>query len=79
VYAALPGPIDTDMIRDWDIPKANPSAVARAIVDGVAEGQEEIFPDPMSAMLAEGWPSGAIKMLERENAAQLATLLLAQD
>ena len=34
VHAVLPGPIDTDMVRALDIPKASPEHVARAIVDG---------------------------------------------
>ncbi|MEV1085628.1 SDR family NAD(P)-dependent oxidoreductase [Streptomyces sp. NPDC050211] len=71
VHAALPGPVDTDMIRDWDIPKTSPQAVARAIVDGVEKGEEEIFPDLMSAALAESWRTGAVKALERQNTALL--------
>lgn len=69
VHAALPGPMNTDMIREWDLPKAEPAAVAGAILDGVASGQEEIFPDPMSATLASGWADGIVKALERANAA----------
>jgi NAD(P)-dependent dehydrogenase (short-subunit alcohol dehydrogenase family) len=69
VHAALTGPTDTDMTRGFDIPKASPESVARAIFDGVENGEEEIFPDPMSASLAESWRSGAVKALERENAA----------
>lgn len=68
VHAALPGPIDTDMIRDWDIPKTSPADVARAILDGIANGDEEIFPDPMSGTVAPGWDAGIIKTLERANA-----------
>jgi NAD(P)-dependent dehydrogenase (short-subunit alcohol dehydrogenase family) len=69
VHAVLPGPVDTDMNRDFDIPKSTPESVARAIFDGVENGDEEIFPDPMSASMAESWRSGAAKALERENAA----------
>jgi NAD(P)-dependent dehydrogenase (short-subunit alcohol dehydrogenase family) len=69
VHVALPGPVDTDMIRDWDIPKSPPESVARGIFDGVENGDEEIFPDPMSASLAASWRSGAAKALERQNAA----------
>jgi NAD(P)-dependent dehydrogenase (short-subunit alcohol dehydrogenase family) len=69
VHVALPGPVDTDMIRDWDIPKSPPESVARGIFDGVENGDEEIFPDPMSASLAASWRSGAAKKLERQNAA----------
>jgi NAD(P)-dependent dehydrogenase (short-subunit alcohol dehydrogenase family) len=66
VHVVLPGPVDTDMTRALDIPKASPESVARAIFDGVEKGEEEIFPDPMSASLAEGWRNGAVKALERQ-------------
>jgi NAD(P)-dependent dehydrogenase (short-subunit alcohol dehydrogenase family) len=69
VHRVLPGPVDTDMTRDLDIPKASPESVARAILDGVEKGEEEIFPDPMSESVAEGWRSGAVKALERQFAA----------
>jgi NAD(P)-dependent dehydrogenase (short-subunit alcohol dehydrogenase family) len=69
VHAVLAGPVDTDMVRGLDLPKATPEAVARAIFDGVEKGEEEIFPDPMSASIAESWRSGAAKALERQFAA----------
>jgi NAD(P)-dependent dehydrogenase (short-subunit alcohol dehydrogenase family) len=69
VYAVLTGPVDTDLTRGFDIPKASPESVARAIFDGVANEEEDIFPDPMSASLAEGWRNGAPKALERQFAA----------
>ena len=68
VQAVLPGPIDTDMVRDLPIPKTPPESVARGIFDGIENGEEEIFPDPMAAMLAEGWRAGVSKELERQNA-----------
>jgi NAD(P)-dependent dehydrogenase (short-subunit alcohol dehydrogenase family) len=69
VHAVLTGPVDTDMTRGFDIPKASPESVARAIFDGVENDEEEIFPDPTSASMAAGWRSGAAKALERQNAA----------
>jgi NAD(P)-dependent dehydrogenase (short-subunit alcohol dehydrogenase family) len=66
VHAVLAGPVDTDMSRGFDIPKASPESVARAIFDGVEKEEEDIFPDPMSESLAESWRSGAAKALERE-------------
>jgi NAD(P)-dependent dehydrogenase (short-subunit alcohol dehydrogenase family) len=72
VHAVLTGPTDTDMTRGFDIPKASAESVARAIFDGVENGEEEIFPDPMSETLAESWRSGAAKAMERENAAFVA-------
>ena len=69
VHAVLTGPTDTDMTRGLDIPKASAASVAAAILDGVENGDEEIFPDAMSASLADGWTSGAAKAFERQNAA----------
>jgi NAD(P)-dependent dehydrogenase (short-subunit alcohol dehydrogenase family) len=66
VRIVLPGPIDTDMVRDLAIPKASPESVARAIFDGVERDEEEIFPDPMSEAIAEGWRDGAVKALQRQ-------------
>jgi NAD(P)-dependent dehydrogenase (short-subunit alcohol dehydrogenase family) len=71
VHAVLAGPVDTDMSRGFDVPKASPESVARAIFDGVEEGEDDIFPDPMSQAMAESWRSGAVKALER----QFATLV----
>jgi NAD(P)-dependent dehydrogenase (short-subunit alcohol dehydrogenase family) len=69
VHAVLTGPTDTEMTQGFDIPKASPESVARAIFDGVENGEEDIFPDPMSQAMAESWRSGAAKALERQNAA----------
>ena len=70
VHAVLTGPVDTDMTRGFDIPKASAESVARAIFDGVENGEEEdIFPDPTSASLADGWRDGVAKAFERQNAA----------
>jgi NAD(P)-dependent dehydrogenase (short-subunit alcohol dehydrogenase family) len=69
VHAVLTGPTDTDMTRGFEIPKASAESVARAIFDGVENGDEDIFPDAMSASIAESWRSGAAKAMERDNAA----------
>ena len=69
VHAALTGPTDTDMTKGFEIPKATPESVARAIFDAVERGEEEIVPDPMSAAIADGWRSGVAKELERQNSA----------
>jgi NAD(P)-dependent dehydrogenase (short-subunit alcohol dehydrogenase family) len=71
VHAVLCGAVDTEMVRDLDIPKASPESVARAIVDGIEAGEEDIFPDPLSQALADGWRTGIAKALERQNAALL--------
>ena len=71
VHAVLAGPVDTDMTRNLDIPKTSPEGVARGIFDGVEKGEEEIFPDPMSESVAEGWRAGTAKALEKQFAAFL--------
>jgi len=35
----------------------------------VDNGEEDIFPDPLSASIAGGWRNGVAKELERQNAA----------
>jgi NAD(P)-dependent dehydrogenase (short-subunit alcohol dehydrogenase family) len=72
VHAVIIGPTDTDMSRGFDVPKASPASVARAIFDGVEHEEEDIFPDSMSQTMAAGWRSGAAKALEREYAAVAA-------
>lgn len=69
VHAVLTGPTDTDMTKGFDIPKASPQLVAGGIFDGIECGEEDIFPDPMSASMADSWRSGAVKAMERQNAA----------
>lgn len=69
VRTVLPGPIDTDMVRDLPVPKTPPETVAQAIFDGIEGGRDDIFPDPYSQMFASGWDRGVTKELERQNAA----------
>ena len=77
VRAVMAGPIDTDMVRDLDIPKTSPESAARGIFDGLERGDEEIFPDPMSETMAESWRTGPAKALERQNAALVAAASVA--
>jgi NAD(P)-dependent dehydrogenase (short-subunit alcohol dehydrogenase family) len=72
VHVVLAGPIDTDMSRDLQVPKASPESVARAIFDGVERGEEEIFPDPASQILAESWRASPVKEMEHQFAALVA-------
>ena len=66
VHAVVLGPVDTDMNRGFDIPKASPESAAARIFDGLEKGEEEIFPDPASVAIAEGWRTGVAKALERQ-------------
>lgn len=64
LLAALPGPIDTDMTAQLDLPKTSAAEVARAVLAGIECGDEEIFPDPMSQQLGGMWTTNP-KALER--------------
>jgi len=55
VHGVYPGPVDTDMTRDFDMPKATPTDVANAILDGIEAGQEDIFPDAISQEVYGAW------------------------
>ncbi len=66
VHAAILGPIDTDMNRGFNIPKASTESAAQGIFDGLERSEEEIFPDPASQQIAEGWRTGVAKALERQ-------------
>jgi NAD(P)-dependent dehydrogenase (short-subunit alcohol dehydrogenase family) len=72
VHAVMAGPVDTDMSRALDIPKASPESVARGIFDGVENGEDDIFPDPMAESMAQSWRRSAAKALERQYAALVA-------
>jgi NAD(P)-dependent dehydrogenase (short-subunit alcohol dehydrogenase family) len=66
VHAVFLGPIDTDMNRGFDVPKASTESAARGIFDGLESGDEDIFPDPASQSIAAAWRAGVAKSLERE-------------
>jgi len=66
VHAVVLGPIDTDMNRGFDIPKASPESAAQGIFDGLEKGEDDIFSDPASQSLAAGRRTGAVKALERQ-------------
>jgi NAD(P)-dependent dehydrogenase (short-subunit alcohol dehydrogenase family) len=55
VHGVFPGAVDTDMIKDFPIPKTSPADVAAAILDGVEAGEENIFPDPMAQQGHRAW------------------------
>ncbi len=57
VHNVFPGAVDTDMLAGVEMDKTNPRDVAAAIVKGVGAGDEDIFPDPMSASVYESWCS----------------------
>jgi NAD(P)-dependent dehydrogenase (short-subunit alcohol dehydrogenase family) len=68
VHAVLTGPVDTDLTRALDIPKATPRSVAAAVFDALARDEEDIFPDPLSQSVARLWASSPAKELQRQYA-----------
>ncbi len=70
IYVAgiYPGPIDTDMARDFPMDKTSPEETAQAIVEGLIAGDDYIFPDPMSRRAGELWLRDP-QALERQFAA----------
>tara|TARA_E500000331_G_C17095075_1_gene642839 strand:- start:460 stop:642 length:183 start_codon:yes stop_codon:yes gene_type:complete len=54
------------MSRDFLAPRISPAEVAKAVLDGIVQGQEEIFPGEMASGLREGLkadPKGVEKEL----------------
>lgn len=64
VHSVFIGPIDTGMTEGIDTPKASTETAAQGIFDGVEKGEDDIFPDPVSQSIAEGWRNGVAKALE---------------
>jgi len=56
------------MARPFEMPKTPAIDVARATLDGVEAGEEDIFPDPMSRQLYVAWRQDH-KSVERHFAA----------
>jgi NAD(P)-dependent dehydrogenase (short-subunit alcohol dehydrogenase family) len=48
VVGVYPGPVETEMAAELPMDKASPEAVAEAILDGLEQGLEEIYPDPFA-------------------------------
>jgi NAD(P)-dependent dehydrogenase (short-subunit alcohol dehydrogenase family) len=69
VHAVILGPVDTDMNRGFDVPKASPEDAARGIFDGLERGEDDIFPDPASLSIADAWRASVAKALEHQFAA----------
>ncbi len=53
VVGVYPGPVDTDMAAEFTIPKASASSAAQAILDGLEQGLEEIYPDAFAVEYGE--------------------------
>jgi len=48
VAGVYPGPVDTDMTKDFEMDKAAPTDVAAMVLEGLEKGVEDVFPDAFS-------------------------------
>ena len=48
VVGVYPGPVETEMASKIELAKASPASVAAAILDGLEQGREDIYPDPLA-------------------------------
>ncbi len=56
VAGIYPGPIDTDMAKEFpNIEKDSPVTLAKNVVAGLEQGEEDIFPDVMAAQVKEAY------------------------
>ena len=55
VHTVNPGPIDTDMAKDFPSDKTSPEQTADNVVDGLKADEADIFPDPGSQSMIEVW------------------------
>jgi len=70
VIAVMPGAVDTDMSKDFPPPKMPAAEVASELLDGVEQGEEEIYPGEMAGGLMQGLQADP-KAVEKELAAYL--------
>ncbi|MBK1876667.1 SDR family oxidoreductase [Pelagicoccus mobilis] len=70
VIGVYPGPVDTDMAKDVDMPKATPESVAIQILDGIEQGTDEVFPDEFAENYRAPYEAGQ-KTLESRIAQML--------
>lgn len=55
VHSIFPGPIDTDMAKEFAMQKTSAQETAENILAGLIADAEDIFPDPMSTQLSQLW------------------------
>jgi NAD(P)-dependent dehydrogenase (short-subunit alcohol dehydrogenase family) len=65
VHGIYPGPVDTEMTKNFPMKKTTPMTVAENIVAGIIAGTEDIFPDPVSISISKLWATNP-KGVERQ-------------
>ena len=70
VLAVMPGAVDTQMTKDFPPPKMPPKEVAKAVMEAIEAGTEDIYPGDMASGLSQGLTHDP-KAVEKELAAFL--------
>lgn len=70
VVGVYPGPVDTDMTRDFEMDKAAPADVAATILSGLENGIEDVFPDAFSQQMYQVFTTSP-KQLEQQFGAMM--------
>ncbi len=65
VFGVFPGPIETDMAKDFDMEKSPPDAIAEGTLKAMEQGEEDIFIDPMAVQFRKDY-FGDPKALEKQ-------------
>ena len=55
VHTVNPGPIDTDLAKDFPMEKASAADTAENILDGLANNEADIFPDAAGRQMFDVW------------------------
>jgi NAD(P)-dependent dehydrogenase (short-subunit alcohol dehydrogenase family) len=58
VTALHVGYMKTDMVRNLDVPKSDPAAIAKLAIDGVEAGDAEVIADDTSKRIRAGLSAG---------------------
>ncbi|XPV67808.1 MAG: SDR family NAD(P)-dependent oxidoreductase [Halarcobacter sp.] len=53
VYEVLPGPIDTAMSKDLQMPKTSPNDIVNATINGLSSSEYEIYPDSFAKVIKQ--------------------------
>lgn len=70
VFGVFPGPIETDMAKDFDMEKSSPDMIAEGTLKAIEQGEEDIFIDPMAVQFRKDYFADA-KAQEKQLAAFL--------
>jgi short-subunit dehydrogenase len=68
VMNVFPGPVDDEWNQELPPPKLTPQALAKAVIKGLQEGVEDLFPGEVAQEWLARWRENP-KVLERELAA----------